>query len=373
MQSLQFRIFPPASRFNMIITLGSSFTLRPTLGSASSFASRAPPLRSPSSFTSRAPSPGPAFAPPSSPWTSSSPTRIVPRSVATLPDPPITAVPTKKKKTVELAAVKIDPESADADLAPIVMLHGVLASTKTYTSLLRRADFAPGRVKYGLDLRNHGSSPHLPGMSYTDQAADVAAALRSLGLSRAILVGHSMGGKVAMTLALTEPSLVSSLVVVDIAPVAYAERPNDPTSPTVALAAMAAVDLANCASRSDVDAALNTQGLTNAQVRAFVMTNLQKNNLGFSWKCNVEELAQGIADIVSFPEFNDENNTKYTGRTMVIRGGKSQYVPFSAMRKTTQLFPRTKLVTFSEAGHWLQAQQPDMFVQSVNSFLETVQ
>lgn len=276
---------------------------------------------------------------------------------------------------VQLATTTIEPvDGTDTSLAPLVMLHGVLASSNTYSSLLKRKDLAPNRAKIALDLRNHGRSPHAHGlgMAYPDMAKDVSMTLKDLNIPRAVLCGHSMGGKVAMTLALQDPSLVGALIAVDIAPITYTPGP-DPqgTAPGTALRAMRAVDLTKCKSRSDVDASLADNGITNNDVRAFIGTNLMSTGDVLKWKCNVEEIQYSLRNITGFPEFGSD--TRYEGPTMLMRGGESNYVPFSAMKQTTSLFPKSKLVTINDAGHWLQAQRPDAFVQSVNNFLTNLQ
>lgn len=262
--------------------------------------------------------------------------------------------------------IAADPPT-NAHLPPVVMLHGVLASSATYRSILRRPDFAPGRSKIGIDLRNHGQSPHAAGMSYEQMADDVMASLAALDVERAVLVGHSMGGKVAMQVALTAPETVSSLVVVDVAPVRYVpgKSGNDPGN---VVRSMREIDPAECKDRREVDGALERAGVSSEAVRQFAITNLAKDADGrLRWRLNLDAIVDALPDIIGFPE---HTNSVYSGATCAIRGGKSPYVPFSAMRRFTSLFPQTKLVTLSDAGHWLQAEQPDAFVTSVNAFLE---
>ncbi len=202
-------------------------------------------------------------------------------------------------------------------------------------------------------------------------ADDVAAFLRSNDIERAVVIGHSFGGKAGMTLALQEPSLVESLVVVDIAPVTY--NPSfdpDGSSAVTCLPAMMAADVANAVSRSEVEHTLTTNGVTLPAVRSFLLSNLVSDGDGFRWRCAVDHLYGGLKDIMGFPDFD---GARFTGRTMVMRGGKSPYVPFNAMRTHTQLFPNTKLVTLSDAGHWLMSEQPNAFVNQVNKFIDEQQ
>lgn len=228
---------------------------------------------------------------------------------------------------------------------------------------------APKRTKIALDLRNHGRSPHSPDTSYASIADDVAAFLRAKDIERAVVVGHSFGGKTAMTLALRESALVESLVVVDIAPVTYnPSHDPDGSSAATCLPAMLAADVANAVSRSEVEHALTVNGVVLPAVRSFLLANLVAGNGdGFRWRCAVDTLHNGLKEIMSFPDFGD---ARYKGRTMLIRGGKSRYVPFSAMRTHTQMFPNTKLVTLSDAGHWLMSEQPNAFVNQVNKFIK---
>lgn len=206
-------------------------------------------------------------------------------------------------------------------------------------------------------------------MRYEDMAADISAFLEAENIEKACVIGHSMGGKVAMQLALSEPEKVSELVVVDIAPISYTAG-RDSGDPVIATKAMRAVNLQNVQTRDQVDAALMVGGVESEAVRQFVLTNLIKSrNTGskYEWKANLEAIEAAFPSIMAFPEH--DGNT-YNGPTCVIRGGKSKYVPFQAMKAFTALFPNTKLVTISEAGHWLQAQAPDDFCRAVNDFLE---
>lgn len=200
-------------------------------------------------------------------------------------------------------------------------------------------------------------------------AADISAFLEAEGIEKACLIGHSMGGKVAMQLALSEPEKVSELIVVDISPISYVVG-KDSGDPYVAAKAMRAINIEKMATRADVDAALLENGVKSEAVRQFAMTNLiaSTTNTGktYQWKLNLAAIEEAFPSIMAFPE---QNGRSYKGPTCLIRGGKSKYVPFQSMRVFTSLFPNSKLVTISEAGHWLQAQAPDDFCESVNDFL----
>jgi len=205
-------------------------------------------------------------------------------------------------------------------------------------------------------------------MRYEDMALDVADFLHTHQIPKASLIGHSMGGKVAMQLALSHPHLVAQLVVVDIAPVTYADR-SGPADPFTAIRAMSAINLSHFQTRAQIDEALRVHGVASLQVRQFVMTNLKQSSNSsskYEWKLNLPAIHAALNDISAFPHHDRKT---FGGPTCLIRGGKSDFVPFQAMKLFVSLFPNTKLVTLSDAGHWLQAQAPDQFCRSVNDFL----
>lgn len=231
---------------------------------------------------------------------------------------------------------------------------------------------APKREKISIDLRNHGQSPHVPAseMTYEAMSGDLISVLDSLEIDKACLLGHSLGGKVAMQAALTNPKRVSELIVVDIAPIPYAPSKNAADA-SVAADAMAAVKLDSIQSRQDADGALAKNGVDVAAVRNFLLTNLTRTTDPFAdtrykWKSNVHAIREALPILRDFPR---HENTVYEGRTCLIRGGNSRYVPFQSMLSFTKRFPNTKLITISDAGHWVHAQSPDEFSRSVNDFL----
>lgn len=207
-------------------------------------------------------------------------------------------------------------------------------------------------------------------MTYEQMSADLSSFLDDQRIDSACIIGHSMGGKVAMQLALSNPEKVSELIVVDIAPISYVPG-KDSGDPFIATKAMRAVDLRTADTREKVDAQLLQHGLKSDTVRHFVMTNLILDShpnavQRYRWKPNLPAIEAAFPQIMSFPP---HHGNPYTGPTCLIRGGKSKYVPFQSMKVFTSLFPNSKLVTISDAGHWLQSQTPDDFCSSVNDFL----
>ena len=240
---------------------------------------------------------------------------------------------------------------------PVVLLHGLFGRSQNLATLGRRlaVDF---RV-IALDLRNHGASPHTPGMAYRDMAEDVLETLAAQDVLPAAILGHSMGGKVAMVLALTHPEVVSRLVVADIAPVAYRHANLALTQRLLDL------PLPPGLTRSQADEAL-TGAVPDAAIRSFLLQNLATGPLP-SWRIGLPHIAAGIAEIEGFPPLAD--TSRYTGPTLFIRGAQSNYVKDAAIPVISARFPAARVETIPEAGHWLHADQPEAFGAIVQSFL----
>lgn len=243
---------------------------------------------------------------------------------------------------------------------PLVILHGLYGNQGNWSAHARQ--LAVYYAVYALDARNHGQSPWAESMSLDDMATDVADTLDSLGLRDAHLLGHSMGGKTAMLLALRQPQRVRSLVVVDIAPVAYA-RTDDPVQD-----ALAALDPANLASRSEADAQL-AEHIQSKPVRDFLLTNLQRSDTGFQWRINVPVIRAYFDEITSWPAIE----TPYTGPTLFIRGETSDYILPEHHDVMRRLFPNGTMKTVANAGHWVHSEKPEAVQRLVGNFLADLQ
>jgi esterase len=288
----------------------------------------------------------------------------------------------------------------EANLPPIIFLHGLLASWRTYRSVLQRPDLAPDRSIYALDLRNHGSSPHSEEMSYDSMIGDLLAFMTTQNISRACLMGHSMGGKLAMAAALAHPHVVSELIVMDAAPVVYkdhswqmAEVSED--SPQAVVQAIAKLNPipAHMRTRRDLEEALRNLGIRSHDVRQFALTNLvRRGNVDqeMAWRVNISAIARNMAEIMGLPKWMQEASRQptdtaghsftqkdaetkhavvYRGPTLFIRGSRSAYVQDAHWPVIRRLFPNASLVTIDGAGHWLQSEKPDEFTRIVNAFL----
>ncbi len=241
--------------------------------------------------------------------------------------------------------------------APVVILHGLLGSGGNWHSFAAR--LSERRRVVVPDLRNHGRSPHAPGVGYPEMAADVLRLMDTLGLDEAALVGHSMGGKVAMEAALAAPARAERLLVVDIAPRAY------PALHTAEIGALRAVDPAAYTRRADVDAAL-APSLPDAAVRRFLLKNLAARPDGaFYWQPNLDALDQ------EYPRIAEAlaGGRLYAGPTLVLRGERSAYVQPGDEALLRALFPHAVLATVPGAGHWVHAEAPEAFARQALPFL----
>jgi len=240
---------------------------------------------------------------------------------------------------------------------PLVILHGVFGSLSNWNAIARRLSGAY-RV-FTLDLRNHGRSPHAVTMHYPEMAADAAEFMTSQGLDRVPVIGHSMGGKVAMMLALTHPALLRGLVVLDIAPVTYPDR----FSPL--LAALNQLDLSLLRSRTDADRQL-ARSIPAPQVRAFLLQNLVKDGDGFRWRINLPVITASMGSISGFP---DVGGRVFAGRALFVRGGDSDYIQEHHLPAIEALFPAARVETVNGASHWLHHERPERITRIIEDFI----
>ena len=241
----------------------------------------------------------------------------------------------------------------------LLILHGLFGSGKNWHSHMRR--FAESFEVYSVDLRNHGQSFHADEMNYPSMAADVAQLIAHLGLRECHILGHSMGGKVAMTLAIQHPELVSSLIVADIAPVAYQHDYDDLIEPILAL------DLDSFDTRTQIDHALRPS-IPEDQLRAFLLQNLQRDNDAWRWRVNWPVIQRDMDALTGFVPLPAD----WVGRhpTLFIRGGNSDYVGSAEIEVIERHFTDAGVATIDTAGHWLHAEKPLEFARLALDFLQ---
>lgn len=241
---------------------------------------------------------------------------------------------------------------------PLVVLHGLFGAKRNWSSIAKA--LAPRHRVLTVDLRNHGASPWGASHDYPALAGDVARFIRTHVGGPAAVLGHSMGGKAAMVLALEAPELVERLVVVDIAPAASRTTLID------ALRAMQQVPLAACTRRGEVETALAAT-IADPAVRAFLVQNVTTGPNGLGWAVNLAVLEQNFPAIAGFPEIPD--GCSYRGPTLFVVGERSDYVRLEHHGEIARLFPAAAIEVVTGAGHWVHAEAPDAFLAVVGGFL----
>jgi pimeloyl-ACP methyl ester carboxylesterase len=240
---------------------------------------------------------------------------------------------------------------------PLVLLHGLFGAGQNWGGI--RSVLARRFRVLTPDLRNHGASPRAPDMSYAAMAEDVADMLDAAGIDRAAVLGHSMGGKVAMALALAHPGRVERLVVADIAPVRY--RP----ALRGYVAAMQGVPLRAGLARREADAMLAAT-IPEAGIRAFLLQNLRFETDPPAWRLGLEEIAAAMPVI---EDFAVSPGARFDGPVLVLAGAKSGYIRAEHHDAFRALFPAVRFATVPDAGHWVHAENPSGFLALLQPFL----
>ncbi len=246
----------------------------------------------------------------------------------------------------------------DPTSRPVVLLHGLFGSSANWGRVARQLE-----DRYRLlvpDLRNHGRSAHASVHDYPSMAADVIALLDRAKVDRAVVVGHSMGGKVAMHLALTAPRRIAGLAVVDMAPVSYAHDFD------TVLEAFGSVDLAALQTRADADRQLRA-AVPNSGVRAFLLQNLERRDGLWQWRLNRQALTDAQQTITGFPDYPE--SAVFARPCVFIHGALSDYLKPSHHATIRRRFPTATMRCVDGAGHWVYADQPEAFIELLEDFL----
>lgn len=238
--------------------------------------------------------------------------------------------------------------------SPVLLLHGLFGAARNWGGIQKR--LAQRHRVVAPDLRNHGESPRAPG-GYAEMAADICEVIAARGLRRPAVLGHSMGGKVAMALALRHGDMVGRLIVADIAPVKY------PPAMRTYLAAMRAIPLREGLTRKEADAALEPT-IPEAGIRAFLLQSLDFSVSPLAWKLGLAELAESMPAIEDFTE-----SGRYEGPTLVLSGAESRYIRPDNHELFRRLFPQARFAVVEKAGHWLHADNPHGFLAEVEPAL----
>ncbi|EPX85431.1 alpha/beta fold hydrolase [Salipiger mucosus] len=240
------------------------------------------------------------------------------------------------------------------DQPPLLIAHGLYGSARNWGVIAKR--LSDTRQVIAVDMRNHGESAWTETHTYPEMAEDLAEVIAEHG-GRADVLGHSMGGKAAMCLALAHPDKVSRLVVADIAPVAYTH------SQMQFIEAMRAVDLSKVEKRSDANDQL-ADTVEMPALRSFFTQSLDLREK--RWVLNLDVLAESMDKIMGFPEVSGQ----FDGETLFLSGAESDYVQPEHRERIRALFPEARFAKLPGAGHWLHAEKPRDFEAAVRAFLD---
>ena len=238
---------------------------------------------------------------------------------------------------------------------PLLIVHGLYGSARNFGGVVKR--LSGDRKIVTVDMRNHGESPWMDSHGYRDMAVDLAEVVDAHG-GRADVLGHSMGGKAAMALALTRPETVASLIVADIAPVSY----DHGGMQAQYLTAMQALDPATVQTRRQADAAL-AGAIADPGIRAFLLQSLDFK--ARRWRLNLDVLAREMPRITGWPE---DLTGSFDRPTLFLSGGDSDYVLPQHRPAIRALFPKAKFAKIPGAGHWLHADAPEAFIETIKAF-----
>lgn len=239
----------------------------------------------------------------------------------------------------------------------VILIHGLFGSLENLSMVARGLE-----DKYlvtSVDVRNHGSSFHQSGMDYPTLANDVISLMNHLNIESAIILGHSMGGKIAMQLALENQNRVEKLIVADISPVKY------PAHHQTIINGLQAVAAAAPKNRKEADSILANYVET-ISIRQFLLRNLSTIDGGLTFKCHINHITKDYPQIT----LGIDSKKQFLNETLFIKGEKSDYIQASHKEKIRQLFPNSRAKIISGAGHWLHAEKPSTFNRMVNHFIQ---
>ena len=257
-------------------------------------------------------------------------------------------------QTVELAFERFgEPQTA----TPLLILHGFFASARNWRGMAKQ--LAEQRQVYVLDMRNHGISPHAAIMDYPSMAADVIAFMQQHDLQQADFLGHSMGGKIAMWLALNHSERVNKLLIADISPVSYSHSFDN------TIQALRDLPLAELGNRKQAEEWLAT-AIADLGYRQFLLQNLVLENGVYRWRVNLEYFHNNAHYIVGFPD--GSGLSPYSESVLFLSGEASSYIRRDAIY---QWFPKAEIVELAGTGHWLHVDAPAVFLGLVEDELNS--
>jgi pimeloyl-ACP methyl ester carboxylesterase len=255
---------------------------------------------------------------------------------------------------------------------PLIIVHGLYGSSDNWLTIAK--DLAEHFEIFILDQRNHGSSPHADSHTYDDMKEDLKEFMDDMGIDKAILLGHSMGGKTVMFFAVDYPERVTSLLVADIAPKNYSKISDyapQTIDHTSIVSAMLNFNLTGYKSRTEIDQKLS-EDIKSDRVRMFLLKNLKRDeNKNFIWKLNIKTISDYLPQILDGIDGDQFTNGRgITGfPVLFMRGAKSNYITDDDHNLIRTIFPYAEITTIPNAGHWVHAEQPRLLVKTVEYFV----
>ncbi|MDH5366344.1 MAG: alpha/beta fold hydrolase [Cyclobacteriaceae bacterium] len=241
--------------------------------------------------------------------------------------------------------------------SPLIILHGLFGSSDNWLSIAKV--LGNNHTVYSVDQRNHGQSPHSDFFNYKIMANDLKAFIEENNIDNPIILGHSMGGKTAMQFAVNNPKMLKKLILVDIGAKSY------PIHHDTILKGLNSINIDELKSRGEADQQLSKY-VSETGIRQFLLKNIARSADGFKWKMNLPIIEKEIEQV----GIGLSNNDFYKGDTLFIRGKNSNYILDEDIDGLNHHFPKYKLETIENAGHWLHAEQPEKFVEIVKNFIK---
>ncbi len=242
---------------------------------------------------------------------------------------------------------------------PMIMLHGLLGMSDHWIPAAKQ--FSNNFRVIIPDLRNHGQSPHSTDFSYEIMQSDIAELMHELNINTATVIGHSMGGKLAMLLALNHPEKVEQLIVEDISPVEYSADENHEI-----IQAIGKIHLSAINNREELRQSV-LKATPDPMLQGLISKNMTTGtDHPFMWKPDISSISDNLTNIYSFPVSAEKN---YYKQTLFIKGGNSPYIADSHMSTIHQFFPQAKISTVEDSGHWVHAEKPVEFFEACRAFL----
>jgi pimeloyl-ACP methyl ester carboxylesterase len=249
---------------------------------------------------------------------------------------------------------------------PLLIIHGLYGSSDNWVSIGKK--LAENFEVFIIDQRNHGKSPHSPDHNYTVLKNDLKEFMDEHSIEKAILLGHSMGGKTAMFFATENPERVSKLIVADISPRSYkTTNANQLLSHTAIIRAMYNLDFYGINSRQEIDDILS-KSIPENRIRQFLLKNIKRTEKNeYSWRINIKAIKNELVNIMDGLNEDQQRITKFP--VLFIKGENSEYILDEDRKIIAKIFPFAFIKTIPNAGHWLHAEQPELFLKEINNFI----